>query len=449
MQTLQSLQGLGPDAAKLRDQWLNDPIVKLYASAAGREKVERTEIFLLPFKQAMAKADPQEAEKFYQGIREKLQKADHPTVEALILIELLKGGELNTKEEALARQQTGMILQQKVEARIKAEQLPAMEATGALLELALTQAISHPKKTAFELLRGIGEKDIDRFLGLEEGTGPKIHQVPVEKLQERKRLMLQARETILANKLYEKISQAGASEKPEERQAAYVALFKDPEIEKAKGDYKESLTWVGMMLQQGQLPEVPMHMSQEAAVAHGELEGRVRDFLALTEGKGSWGLRFEVGGRHIIKEVSKPSMLIPMVAAGFAGPLAEGMGLRLFARFGLRGRLLKTGAFVFKAAGDGMTFTTLHKGMEAAFHDAESQKWGWDYVKEVGGNTVMLGAMQAGHALIGGISRNILAKGRRGFGWAGGYMISNPAEAFLFNTASRITPAATMAAGSL
>jgi hypothetical protein len=199
-------------------------------------------------------------------------------------------------------------------------------------------------------------------------------------------------------------------------------------------EYLESAIKLSQALETGKLlsvsqrdlirfdPQLDEEQIQMALAQNPEdpLPKQVQKFLAYTQGEADVGTTMEYGAPGFLEEVSKPTTLVAMGLAGYAGPVAESLGLRLLARSGTAGKWFTWGtraAAVAGAATEGWAFTTFHKVGESAFHSSRGQ---WEhYWGDVGTNALVFGGLRIGHSLVGQFSQKVLATGRLGR-WAGG-----------------------------
>lgn len=224
-----------------------------------------------------------------------------------------------------------------------------------------------------------------------------------------------------------------AAETDRQKLLGYIQEIGQSE-EFGKAEYLESAVKLSQALETGkllsvsqrdlirfdsQLDEKQIEMAL-AQTPEDPLPKQVQKFLAYTQGEADVGTTMEYGAPAFLEEVSKPTTLVAMGLAGYAGPVAESLGLRLLARSGAAGKWFTWGtraAAVTGAATEGWAFTTFHKVGESAFHSSRGQ---WDhYWGDVGTNALAFGGLRIGHSLVGQFTQKVLATGRLGK-WAGG-----------------------------
>ncbi|HKX12307.1 MAG TPA: hypothetical protein VJP40_04070, partial [bacterium] len=108
-----------------------------------------------------------------------------------------------------------------------------------------------------------------------------------------------------------------------------------------------------------------------------KLGAKAGKFLDLANGKGSFGSKVEMTLGHFNKEMTKPSMLVGMMAAPFAGAAFEAGGLRLAKylydakKIQSIGTSVKLGASGLGIVGESLAFTGMHRGYERLWHGSD------------------------------------------------------------------------------
>ncbi|HKX12861.1 MAG TPA: hypothetical protein VJP40_06885, partial [bacterium] len=124
--------------------------------------------------------------------------------------------------------------------------------------------------------------------------------------------------------------------------------------------------------------------------------------LDLARGRADFGSKVEFTVRNFSKELTKPSMLIGMMAAPFGGVALEAAGLRglrwlydigKIQRIGGGGKLVASVGGMF---GESLAFTGIHRGYERLWHGSETAWRGAG--NEVWSSMLLFGAMRAAHA---------------------------------------------------
>lgn len=163
---------------------------------------------------------------------------------------------------------------------------------------------------------------------------------------------------------------------------------------------------------------------------HASVQEDVKKVVALLQGTGTVGQKFEFLVPRFAKETGDPAMLAAMAAAPFLGVTAESGILALSQKGSRLGvGLSRAGGVLFEAAG----FTLSHRVLTAASHDPSKVLDPIAILKETAGASLLFGftrlAHRATHALTGE-----MAKGRWG-SWA---VESSPQFTFLSSPAGRI-----------
>lgn len=402
---LQEMTDLQGDELKLRDTLLKSPSLKKVDEAAKLPTVaERVKVYRSIF-EGVLKGDPKDP-KFAQvkamvdeqmSMIEKASEDGAPGPEGVLLAPLMAQLDLATAHDSKAQD-----VAKAAEAHDK-----DIKAAQSLLDKASLAAVQKPGETAFAVLRAIPDAELN---------------------EDEKRIRAQ----LLEDKTLEKFTGVAAEASMEKRVETYTQLLQDPEF--AKTGFKNSAVWLAQMLQSGKIPDLtgyhpplvegqPKPVSQENAE---RLERDVQKFLALTEGKGDFGSKFEVGLKHFTKEVSKPTTLAAMTLAPFAGAGCEMIGLWKFRNWGIIGRGIGWSAGV---AGEAAAFTYSSKALDSYFYTSEGV---WENHKgDLKSNILLFGAMRGAHATSAALSERFLATGPRGFKWAGGYVAGDASAAGL------------------
>lgn len=407
---LTEMTDLQGDEAKLKDSLLKSPSLKKVDEAAQLPTVaERVKIYRSLF-DGVLKGDPNDPNfaqvkgmvDQYIGTIEKGSQDDAPGPEGVLLAPLLAQLDL-----ASGHDQKMQDVVKQAEAHDK-----EIKAAQGLLDKATMAAIQRPNESAFAILRSLPDAD----LSAEEKA---------------------MRSKILEDKVLEKCTGVVSEASMEKRVETYTKLLQDEEVTKA--GYKNSVVWLAQMLQSGKIPDVtgyrpplqegqPKPASQEQAE---RVESDVQKFLALTEGKGDFGSKFEVGLKHFSKEVSKPTTLAAMTLAPFAGAGCEMFGLWKFRNWGVIGRGIGVGMGV---AGEAAAFTYSSKALDSYFYSSEGL---WEnHKKDFYSNTMLFGAMRAAHFSSAALSERFLASGRPGLKWAGGPVAGDAKAAGIAETAT-------------
>lgn len=133
--------------------------------------------------------------------------------------------------------------------------------------------------------------------------------------------------------------------------------------------------------------------------------------LAFLGGGGGFGTKAEYLLPAFVDQTSKPSMLLAMAGAGFAGPMAELAGLKLLRFGGAVGGVGRFGSALAGITGEAAAFTTLHKTFDSFSHNPDKV---WEHTGgEIASGTLLFGAMRLSHAGTGWVSRG-MAEGRFG-----------------------------------
>ncbi len=142
--------------------------------------------------------------------------------------------------------------------------------------------------------------------------------------------------------------------------------------------------------------------------------------LAFLEGRGSFGSKVDFLVPVFAREVTKPSMLLAMLAAGPLGVGAESLGVATFGRLGHYGKLLGVFgdglAVTTGLAGEAAAFTTVHKFFDAATNDPK-QVWS-HWKSETASAMLLFGAMRFTH-WVSGYGMTKVAEGSLGAKWGG------------------------------
>lgn len=402
---LQEMTDLQGDELKLRDALLKSPSLKKVDEAAKLPTVaERVKVYRSIF-DGVLKGDPKDP-KFAQvkamvdeqmSMIEKASEDGAPGPEGVLLAPLMAQLDLATAHDAKAQDV----------AKVAEAHDKDIKAAQSLLDKASLAAVQKPGETAFAILRALPDADLN---------------------EDEKRIRAQ----LLEDKTLEKFTGVAAEASMEKRVEAYTKLLQDPEF--AKTGFKNSSVWLAQMLQSGKIPDLtgyhpplvegqPKPASQENAE---RLERDVQKFLALTEGKGDFGSKFEVGLKHFSKEVSKPTTLAAMTLAPFAGAGCEMLGLWKFRNWGMIGRGIGWTAGVY---GEAAAFTYSSKALDSYFYTSEGV---WEnHGGDLKSNILLFGAMRGAHATSAALSERFLATGPRGFKWAGGYVAGESSAAGL------------------
>ncbi len=402
---LQEMNELQGDELKLRDALLKSPSLKKVDEAAKLPTVaERVKVYRSIF-DGVLKGDPKDP-KFAQvkamvdeqmSMIEKASEDGAPGPEGVLLAPIMAQLDLATAHDAKTQD-----VAKAAEAHDK-----DIKAAQSLLDKAALAAVQKPNESAFAILRALPDADLN---------------------EDEKRIRAQ----LLEDKTLEKFTGVAAEASMEKRVETYTKLLQDPEF--AKTGFKNSSVWLAQMLQSGKIPDLtgyhpplqegqPKPASQENAE---RLERDVQKFLALTEGKGDFGSKFEVGLKHFSKEVSKPTTLAAMTLAPFAGAGCEMLGLWKFRNWGMIGRGIGWSAGV---AGEAAAFTYSSKALDSYFYTSEGV---WENHKgDLKSNILLFGAMRGAHTTSAALSERFLATGPRGFKWAGGYVAGESSAAGL------------------
>ncbi|HEX5034576.1 MAG TPA: hypothetical protein VFW62_08860, partial [bacterium] len=124
--------------------------------------------------------------------------------------------------------------------------------------------------------------------------------------------------------------------------------------------------------------------------------------LDLANGKANFGDKLEMTLGHFQHEVTKPSMLVGMMAAPFAGAAFEAGALRGFKRLydaqkiQSIGRAAKIGSSIWGSFGESVAFTAMHRGFERLSHGSDRT---WNGAgEEIKSSMLMFVGMRAVHA---------------------------------------------------
>ncbi|MFO1463431.1 MAG: hypothetical protein U1F66_06610 [bacterium] len=409
LQILRGMTDLQGDEAKLRDRLLKSPSLQKVEEAAklptvAQRVAEYRKLFDPILKQDPNNPNPKLAEvkkviDEQLGMVEKMSQDDAPGPEGVLLSQLLIQLDLASEEE---KKMTS--LRADAEAHDK-----EMKAAQSLLDKASVAAVSRPDATAFDILRGLADADLS---------------------EDEKKI----RTKLLEDKTLEKYVGIAGEAAMEKRGEKYLAAIKDQELGKA--GYPQTQAWLASMLQSGKIPDqrgyfpalpagAPKPPAQEQAE---KLQSDVRKFLALTEGKGDFGTKFEFGAKHFAKEVSKPTMIAAMTIAPFVGSGCELAGLWKFRTWGSAGRVIAAGIGV---TGEAAAFTYSSKALDSYFYSSEGV---WDnHVKDFKSNVLLFGAMRTAHYGSAAFTERFLATGRMGK-WAGGYVAGEAGASGLAET---------------
>ncbi|MCE9624257.1 MAG: hypothetical protein K8R69_02205, partial [Deltaproteobacteria bacterium] len=393
---LKEMTDLQGDELKLRDKLLVSPSLVKAADAAKLPTVkERMVVYrdlLAPILKADTTTDPQMA-KLKKDVEDTLAAVEQksqdgaPGLESLILSQLFIQVDLSGAE------------QKKMEVLAKAAEAHDKDAAAAqsLMDKASLLATSNPDENAFGILKLLKEEDLSA---------------------DEKKIRTQ----LLEDKVVEKYIGMVGEASMDKRLEKYATALKEGDL--AKSGYGKSQTWLGSMIQSGKIPDAanyfpPLQPGQpkpEAQENAEKLDSNVRKFLALTEGKGGFGTKFEFGLKHFTKEVAKPTTLAAMTVAPFAGAGCELFGLWKFKNWGTAGRLIATGMGV---TGEAAAFTYSSKALDSYFYSSEGL---WEnHTKDLKSNILLFGSMRAAHYGSAAFAERFLATGRMGK-WAGGYV---------------------------
>lgn len=405
---LKEMTELQGQEAKLRDTLLKSPSLQKIDEAAKLPTVaERVKVYRGLFDAAL-KGDPKDP-KFAQvkamiddqlGMIEKASQNEAPGPEGVLLAPLLAQLDLATEHDKKVQDV----------AKVAEAHDKDMKAALTLLDKATLAAIQRPDETAFAILKSLPDADLN---------------------EDEKKI----RKQLLEDKNLEKLTGVAAEAAMEKRVESYGKLVQDEELKKA--GYTKTTAWLQQMLLTGKIPDpaayrpaIPEGQMKPAGQEQAEkLERDVRKFLALTEGKGDFGSKFEVGLKHFTKEVSKPTTLAAMTLAPMVGSGLELFGLWKFRNLGVFGRAIGTSMGV---AGEAAAFTYSSKAMDSYFYTSEGV---WEnHAGDLKSNILLFGAMRGAHMTSAALSERFLATGPRGFKWAGGYVAGDAKAAGIVET---------------
>jgi len=407
---LTEMKDLQGDEAKLRDLLLKSPSLKKVDEAAKLTTVaERVKVYRSLFDPVLKvdpanPADPQMAKvkavvDEQIGMIEKASQDDAPGPEGVLLAQLLIQLDL-----ASDMQQKMGVVKTAADAHDK-----DAKAAQSLLEKATLAAVSNPEATSFQILSGLADADLS---------------------EDEKKMRTQLLGDATIKKYIDLTSEAGS----EKRGEKYLDALKNQTLQ--KDGYPQTQVWLATMLQSGKIPDqsgmFPALQEGQPKPAYQEFveqtQTDVRKFLALTEGKGDFGSKFEVGLKHFSKEVSKPTTLVAMTAAPFVGAGCELAGLWKFRTWGVIGKGISVGMGV---AGEAAAFTYTSKTLDSYFYSSDGV---WDnHVKDLKSNILLFGALRGAHYGSGAFTEKFLATGRFGK-WGGGYVAGEAAETGLLKT---------------
>ncbi len=407
---LKDMKDLQGDEAKLRDYLLKSPSLQKVEEAAKLKTVaERAKVYRSLFDPVLKAdpnkpADPQLAKvkgivDEQLGAIEKMSKDEAPGPEGVLLAQLLIQLDL-----ANQMQQKMGDVKKVADAHDK-----DVKTAQSLFDKASQASIAKPEATAFELLSGLADADLN---------------------DDEKKM----RTSLLGDAKLKKYIDLSSETSAEKRGEKYIAAIKDDSLQ--KDGFPQTKVWLASMLQSGKIPDQTgmfpaLQQGQPKPPYQEFVEGtqtEVRKFLDLTEGRGDFGSKFEVGLKHFSKEVSKPTTLAAMTVAPFVGAGCEMYGLWRFRNWGIIGRGIAVGAGV---AGEAAAFTYTSKALDSYFYSSDGV---WDnHKKDLYSNILLFGAMRGAHYTSGALTEKFLATGRFGK-WAGGYVAGEEAATGLIKT---------------
>ncbi len=198
-----------------------------------------------------------------------------------------------------------------------------------------------------------------------------------------------------------------------EKQVEAIAANPDPELRA-----HELVRFARDLLLKHDLPETAYEIAKHFQHHPGNTGREALDLLHLTLGRSGAGTKVEYLLGRFHDDLFNPALVLPMIAAPFAGMAAESYALSLFRN----GRALaKSNAFlefalpsVMSVAAEGGTFITLHHGLHSAVQDPD-KVWK-NYSGDVAGSFLAFGMMRMFHG-VSGMLKEMLAD-RRFNTWA-------------------------------